>query len=51
MAGLFSRIAALFQSSFNKKKREDEWAKNFSGQPTAKPKNLLPLDPGKSDMT
>ncbi|MDX2073234.1 MAG: hypothetical protein SFX19_02585 [Alphaproteobacteria bacterium] len=38
----FSRLFSIFN---RKKKREDEWAKNFAHIPPAKPDNLLPLDP------
>ena len=43
-----SRLLSIFT---RKKKREDEWAKNFANQKPAKPDNLLPLDPGNSSMT
>jgi len=45
---LFKKLADLFTS---KKRKEDEWAKNWSDQPVAKPKHPLPLDPGNSSMT
>ncbi len=45
---IWESISNFFNS---KKKKEDEWAKNFANQKPAKPNNLLPLDPGNSSMT
>jgi hypothetical protein len=45
---IFRKLLSLLNG---KKKREDEWAKNYSNQPVAKPKHPLPLDPGNSSMT
>lgn len=40
----FEKLSAALSNIFNRKKKNDEWAKRFDGKP-AKPDNLLPLDP------
>ena len=39
---ILSKFLSLFTS---KKKREDEWAKNYTNVKPAQPSHLIPLDP------